>query len=128
MNKNYYSCIITHGDLAYCLKGVSEKIITPATKMYYYTNRELSLDEIEKKINQQINKLKPEKSVFFIDLAGGSCWLLANRIKKNNKDIAVVSGVNVPLLISYHINFNNLDWNNLLKKIVDDGKKGIVTR
>jgi mannose/fructose-specific phosphotransferase system component IIA len=53
---------------------------------------------------------------------------LANRIKRNSKDIAVIGGVNLPMLVSYHINYNRLHWNDLLDKVVLDSNKGIVKR
>ena len=48
--------------------------------------------------------------------------------KKTSTDIAVIGGVNVPMLVSYQIHFNQLGWNDLLKKIVDDASKGIILR
>ena len=128
MSKNYYSCIITHGKLAHCLKGISEKLVVPAVEMEAYSNMELSLDDIEKKIQENLEKKKPDKIVYFVDLAGGSsCWILAHRLKKGNKNVAVIAGVNVPLLVSFQMYVDRLDWDDLLKKIVEDGKKGIIT-
>jgi len=128
MSKNYYSCIITHGKLAHCLKGISENLVVSAVKFEAYSNMELSLDDIEKKIQEDIKKKKPDKIVFFVDLSGGSsCWILAHRLKKGNNDVAVIAGVNVPLLVSYQMYVERLDWDDLLKKIVEDGKKGIIT-
>lgn len=128
MKQNYYTAIITHGNLAGCLKRVTEKLIVPSTEVAYYSNKDLSLDEIEKEIQNVRAESKPEKSVFFVDLVGGSCWLLANRIKRNATDMVVIGGVNVPMLISYHMNIDTLNWNQLIEKIVEDGKKGILAR
>jgi mannose/fructose-specific phosphotransferase system component IIA len=128
MSKNYFTAIITHGDLAESLQQVTKQLIVSATKVFYYSNKKLSLEEIEKEIEKKREGLKPEKTVFFVDLVGGSCWILANRIKKNSSDIAVLGGVNLPMLISYHLNYNRLKWNELMEKIVSDGNKGIVKR
>lgn len=128
MNNNYFSAIITHGNLAGCLKRVTNHLIVPSTQFFFYSNKHLTLEEIEHKIEDKRKKIKPEKTIFFIDLVGGSCWLLANRIKKASTDIAVIGGVNVPMLVSYQIHYNQMGWNDLLGKIVDDAKKGIITR
>jgi len=128
MKNKYFTAIITHGDLAGCLKRVTEKLITPATKVFYYSNKESSLEDIEKEIQSLRTELKSEKSIFFVDLVGGSCWLLANRIKKNSPDINVIGGVNIPMLVSYHMNLESLEWDRLLEKITEDGKKGILAR
>jgi mannose/fructose-specific phosphotransferase system component IIA len=128
MSKNYFTAIITHGELAKSMEQITKHLIVSATDIFYYSNQELSLEEIEKKIDNKIKHIQPEKCVFFVDLVGGSCWILANRIKKNSTDIAVLGGVNIPMLISYHMNYNRLEWNALLDKIVSDGNKGIVKR
>ena len=128
MSKNYFTAIITHGNLAKSFENATNGLIVSATKVYCYSNQKLSLDEIEKEIQEKRACLKPDKTVFFIDLVGGSCWILANRIKKDSDDIAVLGGVNLPMLISYHLNYKRLAWNALLDKIVSDGSKGIVKR
>lgn len=128
MSENHFVCLITHGNFADCLKNLAEKLVTPAVDIYTYTNMTLSLEEIEKDIADKIAQQKPGKTLILVDLAGGSCWLAANRIKRNNPDIAVIGGVNVPLIVSYHVNSLNMNWNDLLIKLVEDGKKGIITR
>ena len=128
MSANHFVCLITHGNFAECLKKLAEKLVTPAVDIQTYTNLTLSLEEIEKDILEKIEQIKPDKSLILVDLAGGSCWMSASRIKRDNPDIAVIDGVNVPLIVSYHINSTNLQWNDLLSKIVEDGKKGIITR
>jgi mannose/fructose-specific phosphotransferase system component IIA len=126
--KNYFTAIITHGDLAKCMEDVSKHLIVSSTKIFYYSNKKLTLEEIENEIAKEREHYQPEKTVFFVDLVGGSCWILANRIKQNSPDIAVIGGVNMPMLVSYHLNYNRLAWNALLDKIISDAKKGIVKR
>jgi len=126
MNKNYYACIVTHGTLANCLKGLAEKLVVTSAPLVAYSNLELSLEEIEQNIWEDIEKQKPEKIILFVDLAGGSCWLLANRMKKRDENITIVAGVNVPLIVSYQMHVERLPWEDLLKKIIEDGKKGMI--
>ncbi|MEJ2052551.1 MAG: hypothetical protein P8X42_01410 [Calditrichaceae bacterium] len=128
MTRNYFTAIITHGDLARSLIQVTKQLIVPATRIFSYSNKEQTLEEIETDIREEQNRNTPEKTVLFVDLVGGSCWILANRIKRNSKDIAVIGGVNLPMLVSYHINYNRLHWNDLLDKVVLDSNKGIVKR
>ncbi len=126
--KNYFSAIITHGNLAQSMEEITKQLIASSANIYYYSNKKLSLEEIEHAIANERERLQPKKSLFFVDLVGGSCWILANRIKRTSQDIAVVGGVNLPMLVSYHLNYNRLEWNALLDKIVSDGKKGIEKR
>ncbi len=126
MSKNYYSCIISHGTLAQCLKGIAEKLVAPSVEVKAFTNMELSLEEIEKQIWEDIDKREPEKVILFIDLTGGSCWLLANRIKMKRDNITVIGGVNVPLIVSFQMHVDRMEWDDLVEKIIADGKRGII--
>ncbi len=128
MNHNTLTCLVTHGSLACCLKAVTEKLITPASEVLCFSNQEIALDDIQSAIEALIVERKPEKLLLFVDLVGGSCWLLANRLKKQHDNTWIVAGVNVPMLVSYHMNFNRLPWQELIQKIVVDGKKGILER
>jgi mannose/fructose-specific phosphotransferase system component IIA len=128
MSKNHFACIISHGSLAESLKDISEKLAATETQMLCYTNQRLSLEQMQSNIEERIDQLKPEKIILFVDIAGGSCWHLANRIKKDHKDAVIISGINVPLIVSYQMNYNCLEWDDLLNKIVEDGKKGILIR
>ena len=128
MTPHYLSFIISHGTLACSIREVAEKLIKPATKIYCYSNQISVLEEIEREISQRIEEEKPEKIVLFVDLAGGSCWISANRIKRDSENISVIGGVNVPMLISYFTNYDRLDWPELITKITSDGQKGILVR
>ena len=128
MTKKYLSFVITHGSLACSIKEVAEQLIKPATELRCYSNSVQVLEEIEKDILGQIEREKPEKVAVFVDLVGGSCWIAANRIKQGREQIAVIGGVNVPMLVSYFINYERLEWPELLNKITADAQKGVVCR
>ncbi|NOX87399.1 MAG: hypothetical protein GXO77_00095 [Calditrichaeota bacterium] len=128
MKCKFLTFLITHGNLASSLANVSEKLIMPTTKLYCYSNQRWSSEEIEKDIIQKIKEEQAEKVIIFVDLVGGSCWIIGNRIKHINPESAVIGGVNVPMLVSFFVNCNRLDWNELLEKIITDAQKGIVLR
>jgi fructoselysine and glucoselysine-specific PTS system IIA component len=125
MNK-FATFIITHEQMAICLQKAVEKILGKQNYLYPYTNLVDSLPELSKKIIENIEEVNPELIVFFIDLAGGSCWNLANMIKKQFKNATIIAGVNMPMLISYFTYLNEIPFNELLEKVVDDGRKGII--
>jgi mannose/fructose-specific phosphotransferase system component IIA len=128
MNKNYLNLVITHGDLAETLIRVVEKLVTPATPFWAFSNQELSSEELAKAIQLKIDEIQPERIVIFVDLVGGSCWTIGNRLKQTVTNLTVIGGVNVPMLVSYHINFNRLDDELLFQKIIQDAQKGILSR
>ncbi len=128
MSADYLSFVLTHGSLACSIKDVAEQLIKPTASLRCYSNSVQVLDEIEEEITRQIETEKPEKVAIFVDLVGGSCWISANRIKRGNENIAIIGGVNVPMLVSYFVNYERLHWQDLLNKITEDAKRGIVCR
>ncbi len=128
MTKKYLSFVITHGSLACSIKDVAEKLIKPKTELRCYSNSVQVLEEIEEEIQKQIKAENPDKVAIFVDLVGGSCWISANRIKRDNEHIAVLGGLNVPMLVSYFMNYERLEWQALLEKVTADAQKGIVCR
>lgn len=128
MTPNYLTCIITHGTLACSIRKAAEHLTPAPGEVFCFSNQETVLEEIEASIEAMAAAKKPHKIVLFTDMFGGSCWIAANRIKHRYENTAVISGVNIPMLVSYYINYQRLDWDALLEKIIADAKKGIVSR
>jgi len=118
--------ILTHEKMAICLQRAIEKIMGKQENLFPYTNLVDALPVLAQKINDNINDVKPEHIVCFVDLAGGSCWSLANMIGKQHKNVTIIAGVNMPMLISYYSNMNDLPFEALINKIVKDGSRGII--
>jgi len=123
---NIITFIITHEQMATCLQRATEKILGKQNDLYPYTNIEDSLPVLAQKINQNIKDLKPDRIVCFVDLAGGSCWNLANMLRKEHKNITIISGVNMPMMISYFTNLNEIPFEEFIKKVLKDGNRGIL--
>jgi len=128
MNSNVFAAIITHGELACALANVAENLMTSEITLHCYSTKILSSEEIINQLEKKITQQKPEKVLLFVDLVGGGCWIIANKIKKNNEHINVLAGVNVPMIVSFLINFKRLEWPSLLEKITADAQKGIILR
>ena len=118
--------IVTHEKMAICLQRATEKILGEQKNLFPYTNLVDSLPVLAEKITQNIEEVNPDHIVFFIDLAGGSCWNLANMIQKQHKNATIIAGVNMPMMISYFTNLNEIPFKELIKKVIEDGSRGIV--
>jgi PTS system mannose-specific IIA component/fructoselysine and glucoselysine-specific PTS system IIA component len=128
MSKNALSFVITHGNLAEALVEVSNLLTSPSVETYTYSNSVKSLDDLSAEISGIIEQHNPDNLVFFVDLMGGSCWMLINRLKQKYPHARLLAGVNIPMLISFQINYSNLSWDELMEKTLSDGKKGIISR
>ena len=125
MMNEFLTFILTHEKMAICLQRAVEKILGKQEYLFPYTTIKDSMPVLVKKINQNIQKLYPKHIVCFVDLAGGSCWNLANILHKEHHNMTIISGVNMPMLISYFNHLNDLPFKELIKKVVTDGNTGI---
>ena len=129
MSEAILGVVITHGDLACSLGRVSEKLVSSQIKLRCFSTQVLSSEDIIRDINKEIAAANPQRILIFVDLMGSNCWIIGNKLKHEHPEkTAVVSGANVPMLVSYLINAPRLEWDALLEKIVADAKKGIVLR
>jgi len=119
--------IITHGNLAFALLDAAEKIVGKQQHVYIYSNKEDSLPVLIEKISKRLEKVKSKHNIFFIDLMGGSCWNLANMIRKKYSSVTIITGVNLPMLMSYFLNCQEMPFINLVKKVINDGSRGIYS-
>ena len=123
---NSVTFLITHEQIAVYLQRATEKILGKQQNLFSYTNIEDSLPVLAQKINQNIKDLKPGHIVCFVDLAGGSCWNLAHMLHKEHKNLTIISGVNMPMMISYFTNLNEIPFDELIEKVLKDGSRGIT--
>ncbi len=123
--KNYLSIIITHANLAAELNVALQKLMPTEIPVLTYSNQTQDIDDIVGEVQEEIDKLNPEKAVIFVDLVGGSCWRAALCIKKDRENIAVLAGINIPGLVSFATNVDRLGWSELLEKIEQDAIKAI---
>jgi len=126
MSKEKSICfLISHGDLARELGEVAQKFFQEAQPLYCYSNEHLSVEEIVEGVSAKLRESLAEHAYIFVDLMGGSCWQAALRIKKDFNFVSVISGMNVPVIVSFAMNCPRMGHAELIKKLEEDAKKGI---
>jgi PTS system mannose-specific IIA component len=127
MSASYATFIIAHENLASSLIQTVENILGRQESVYAYSNKHDSLPLLGQKIKDRIHNLQVNHIVFFTDLKGGSCWALSNMLRVEFPHIALISGVNLPMLVTYFNNLNEVSFNELISKVLDDGCRGITS-
>lgn len=116
--------LITHGNLGQalletasaicCVKGQNIESFTVSGK--------INLEEIENKIISLCNK---EQALILVDTFGGTACNIALKCALDRKDIFVICGLNLNMLLTAVNNNGKLPLNELSEKILQDGKKAI---
>jgi mannose/fructose-specific phosphotransferase system component IIA len=127
MSTSYATFIIAHENLSASLLRSTEKVLGKQKNVFTYSNKHDSLPVLAQKVIDRILNIKFDHLVFFTDLKGGSCWNISNMLRREFPDLVILSGVNLPMLITYFNNLNELNFESLIKKVVDDGCRSIAS-
>ncbi|MCX5783281.1 MAG: hypothetical protein NTW04_02410, partial [Elusimicrobia bacterium] len=84
-----------------------------------------SFEEIKTSVRNAVEKFKHGGAVIFTDILGGSPTSAALPPAKDEENIAVISGVNLAMVISALSYRDKLSIKELAAKIVEDGKKSV---
>lgn len=114
--------VVAHGDLAGGLveavrqiAGVSDEALTPVP------NQGLGRDGLCDAIRAAF---QGGRHVIFTDLPSGSCHLAAMLVAREEREVAVVTGVNLPMLLDFVFK-RGLPLNDLVPRLTEKGQSGI---
>lgn len=123
-----FDCIIlTHGNLATSLKDTVEQMMGKQMGMMVVSNQGKDPEGLLSKLEELVSKSKSKEIFLFVDLYGGSCWQVAKKFSSKRGDVVLITGVNLPMLVQFLSKRERLDKFELLEKVVESGKSGIVT-
>jgi len=98
MNK----CIIlTHGDFGRALLNTTEKIIGEQENIKVISNEHTSLKDLVGVLDNAVKEWQDDHVLIMVDFCGGSCWHAAQVAKRGRENVALISGVNLPVLLAY---------------------------
>jgi mannose/fructose-specific phosphotransferase system component IIA len=122
--------IITHGQLAEALKNVLFSIVGDKEKVVALSvSSECGLDLLCDGLERLVNELQTEYVLVFTDLLGGTPCNIALRSCKKIKNMYIISGVNLYMLITA-VNLRQQqeigDINMYIEKIIEEGRRNIV--
>lgn len=117
--------VITHGSLADSLVN-SLKMIYGEIKDVFPCNflRNMNLEELENQVNQLLDSIESEKILIFTDMLGGSAFNIAMKVQRE-KNVHVIAGVNLMMLLDLISIRENLDFSELLEHIKKNKEKYI---
>jgi len=115
--------ILGHGALAEGLVDAVRRICDIGEDaLEPLSNRGLSPESLARAVEV---RLGGGPVVIFTDLPSGSCSFAARRLCAGRSDVAVISGVNLPLLLEF-VMYRHLPLEDLVPRLLEKGRAGIV--
>ena len=121
-----YGIVICHSLLAFELVNAVQKILGHSEFVYAVSNDNLTPKIIYRNIVEIIKKSGAKKIIAMVDLRGGSCWTVAKMLTREYPDTKVISGVNVPMLISFLTKREHFPFEELPEILETDAHRGVA--
>ena len=113
--------IVSHAAVAQALVAAVTAITGIEGALTPVSNEGCGLDALAERLSQAVGS---GPAVLFVDLPGGSCLTSAARYAKQRADIAVVTGVNLAMLLDF-VFHRDISPGEAARRAVDSGSKAI---
>jgi mannose/fructose-specific phosphotransferase system component IIA len=118
--------IIGHGDFAKAIVATVEKIVGEQPDIEVISNTGLSCETLSEQIVRVLNEKKEADTLIFLDLPGGSCTISCYTVLKDHRDLNVISGVNLPMLLEFFMLREKHTAYELVPILIKKGKENII--
>lgn len=122
--------IITHGAIGIELKNVVEMILGPIEGLEAMTNSGKSGTEITKDVSTWLDECCTDSedvpSLIMIDDYAGSCATAAQLAARDRQNVAIISGVNLAMILGFVTWRESSDFDELVRKVVQKGREAIT--
>ncbi len=117
--------IIGHGEFAKAMIATAEQIVGAQSHIEVVSNKGLSCDSLSERIGMIINRGEKKQTIIFLDLPGGSCTISCYTLLKSNKNLNVVCGLNLPMLIEFFMLREKHPADELVSILIEKGRENI---
>lgn len=118
--------LVTHGPVADALAKAAQSVMGDIPGMYALSISPLSLETIVQKLEEMAGSPEAKEGMLIMaTLRGGSCWNAACKVAKRYPHVRVISGVNLPMLLSFLTKRDRLPFPELVETVCRDGARGI---
>jgi len=119
--------MLTHGNLGEALIQTAERIVGPVKNLSNVSSTGMSPKDLKihlEKLVQSDDEIN-SACLIFVGLKGGHPWHVACRIARHHPNVSVISGVNLPMFLSFLIKRESLSFSELIKQLKTDAYRGI---
>jgi PTS system mannose-specific IIA component len=116
--------LVMHGDLAAALLRAAEKVVGPVEGVDLLSNEGLSRDALEREIVRRVESWT-QGGLVLTDVWGGSCHVCGVSAMRGRGEVVLVSGMNLPILLDYLYNREELDVVALAERLLQKGQSSI---
>lgn len=123
-NKKIRAILFGHNDLPQSLFATLQSIVGEVEGIIPLSNKGISRSEMERRLQDVLGDSDHE-TLIFADLFGGSCSQVCQGVKREQKNLAIICGVNLPMLLEFTFARERMGFSELVNHLAEVGKSGI---
>jgi PTS system mannose-specific IIA component len=121
--KRISGIVVTHSGIGQELLKAAESIVGPQENLTALSSKDVGFDSLCRQIHDAI---PPDRdAIIMVDYFGGSAHIAARALRKLKRQTTVVSGVNLPMLLSFVTKREQFSYPELVEVIRTDAIRGI---
>jgi len=113
--------VVGHGSLPGALRDAALEIVGSNTGLEVVSNVNLESGRMDELLEQAVRDHPGSKMLVFVDLYGSSCSQASARLKRAHPGVAVICGVNLPMLVRFLYYRTKLDFARLVELMHQTG-------
>jgi mannose/fructose-specific phosphotransferase system component IIA len=117
--------VVTHGTLADELVRTVELIIGKQEDLHAISGSDLCDDDVIARIREIVAGRGEARVIVFVDYFGGSCCINCVRAVEGEPGIKVISGVNLPILLTFATKRGTLPFEDMVDHIIRRGRESV---
>jgi mannose/fructose-specific phosphotransferase system component IIA len=120
-----YAVIIGQGDLPRALLESAKAIVPDAGGVTALSNLECPVAALKARLEQTISGFPEGDVVVFADMIGSSCANAGLEVKRSHSRVAVLSGVNLSMVVRFLCHRNKKPFAELIPFLVETGRTAV---
>jgi len=120
-----HAVIIGQGDLPRALLEAARAILPDTEGVSVISNSDCRIDELQGRIERTISSLPKGEVVVFADMFGSSCANAGLEVRKGHSRVAVLSGVNLPMVVRCLYHRHKKPFAGLVPFVVETGRTAV---
>jgi PTS system mannose-specific IIA component len=118
--------VVTHGRLAQEFIATAQKIYGTVKGVYAVSNDDASPQSLSAEIDAIIESGGPDDAfVILVDFLGGSCGHATLSVERRRRNVRIVSGVNLPMLLAFLNKRADVSFERLPAELASRGRDSI---
>jgi mannose PTS system EIIA component len=118
--------VVTHGNLAEEFIATAKKIYGAFSGVYAVSNDDRTPSALAAELETIIEAGGPDDSfVVFVDFLGGSCGHATLAVERRHRNVRILSGVNLPMLLAFLNKRSEVNFARLPSELASRGRDSI---